>query len=440
MKGLMMMKSFLLLLSVVSSAVFAEVSSPTRVDIASQPSGATVIVDGAERGLTPVTLFDLKPGRHHVKFRLAGYEDRDRFYMLEVNRPLQQSVVMEPVSGILLLKSEPSECNITVDGISAGTTPRLITTLPVTDVHHVVLEKAGFRPAEFDVRFNGRKPVVREEKMLLDAGILEISTDPSGAEVMVNGVPRGHSPVIVRDVPKGGAVVKVKKDGFEEESREVRIVAGERLSLPITLKGLPGTLFLSSVPDGARFYVNDEFRGVAPVSLGNLEPGTYEVRAELKGYGTMIQSVEVGNGASPRKEFRLSNVMGRIEVVTAPVGVQVYIDNRLLGVTKSSDPAALKSDPFAIENVLEGEHVITLKADGYTTVVKHPTVVNSKTEQVNAKLKRFFKPDVILHTSSGEVKGRLIKNGAEYIEIEVSLGVTRSMPKMSVRRLEFIED
>jgi len=435
------MRRLLMLAAMIAvTASFAEVSAPTRVDIASQPAGASVIVDGADRGITPITLFDLKPGRHHVKFRLAGYEDRDRFYDLEMNRPLQQSVVMEPVKGILLLRSEPEECNITIDGVSVGLTPRLIATLEVKDPHHVVLEKAGYRPSEFDIRFSGRKPVVRTEKMLLDAGILEITTDPSGAEVMVNGVSRGLSPVIVRDVPKGSAVVKVAKDGFDEETREVKIVAGDRLALPIPLKAKPGTLYLSSVPDGARFYVNDEFRGLSPVMISNLKPGSYEVRAELAGHGTDSRTVEVGNGASPRVEFRLSNVMGRIEVVSFPVGAQVFIDNRLVGTTKSTDPNATKSEPFAIENVLEGEHTVTLKADGYTTVVKHPKVENSKTEQLQIKMKRYFKPDVILHTSSGEVKGRLIKNGAEYIEVEIGLGVTKSIPRINVRRLEFIEE
>lgn len=439
-KGERAMKNFLLLLLTAATTAFAEVSAPTRVDFASQPSGATVVVDGVERGLTPLTLFDLKPGSHRTKFRLAGYEDGDRYCQLELDRPIQQSVTLEPINGILLLRSEPSECNITIDGVSVGLTPRLVTTLPVLGTHHVVLEKAGYRPSAFDVKFAGRKPVVRTEKMLLDAGILEITTDPAGAEVTVNGVPRGKSPVTVRDVPRGEAVVKVKKDGFEDETREVRISAGDRLAVPIELKGLPGTLFLSSVPDGARFYVNDDFRGVSPVSLKDLTPGTYEVRAEMDGYGTMFETVEVGNGAASRKEFRLSNVMGRIEVVTIPVGVQVSIDNRILGTTKSSDPNATKSDPFAIENVLQGEHVVTLKADGYTTVVKHPVVENSKTEQLAVRLKRFFRPDVILHTPSGEVKGRLIRNGADYIEVEISLGVVKSLPRDTVRKLEFIEE
>ena len=435
------MHKILMILSMMAmTAVFGEVSAPTRLDVVSQPAGASVIIDGVERGIAPLTLFDLKPGRHHVKFRLAGFEDGDRFCELELNRPLQQSVVLEPVHGILLLKSEPSDCNITIDGVSVGQTPRLVTTLSVTDKHHVVLAKTGFRPSEFDVQFVGRKPVVRTEKLLLDAGVLEITTDPAGAEVMVNGVPRGKSPVTVHDVPKGSAVVKVSMDGFEPEVREVRVAPGDRLALPIPLKGLPGTLYLSSVPDSARFYVNDDFRGVGPLTLNNLKPGSYDVRAELEGYGTMYETVEVANGTAARKEFRLSNVMGRIEIVTIPVGVQITMDGRILGTTRSTDPNATKSDPFAIENVLQGEHAITLKADGYTTVVKHPNVENSKTEQMSVRLKRFFKPDVILYTSSGEVTGRLIRNGADYIELEISLGVNKSIPRANVRKLEFIEE
>ena len=418
----------------------AEIEAPTRIDIQSQPAGAVVAVDGTDRGTTPITLFDLKPGRHHVRFRMAGYEDRDRFYTLEMNRPMQQSVVLTPVKGLLLLQSEPDGANITIDGVSVGITPRLVTTLDVKEVHHVSLDKAGYRASEFDVKFDGRRPVVRRESLLLDAGIIEISTDPAGASVMVNGIDRGLSPVTVRDVPKGLTTVKVSKEGFDSETREIRVNAGDQLKLSVAMKGLPGTLQLTSLPDGARFYVNNEFSGVSPVTLKDLRPGSYTVRTELKGYGTDTRVVEIGNGETPRIEVRLSNVMGRIEVVTIPVGIQVSLDGHPAGMTSSTNPEAQKSDPLPIENVLEGEHVLTLKGDGYVTVVKHPNVVNSKTETVAVKMKRFFKPDVILHTNTGEVSGRLIKNGPEYIEIEISLGVTKSLPRSNIRKLEFIEE
>ena len=82
------------------------------MNITSQPSGATVIVDGMDRGTTPVTLFDLAPGRHHLKYRLAGYAERDRFFhtsegpfiekneVLVEEKGLRASVVTSGITGL----------------------------------------------------------------------------------------------------------------------------------------------------------------------------------------------------------------------------------------------------------------------------------------------------------------------------------------------------
>lgn len=429
-----------MVLGLLGLTAFGEVSSPTRLDVTTQPAGASVIIDGRDRGLSPLTLFDLKPGRYHVKYRLNGYGDRDGFFTLEQNRPLQQSAVLEPVKGVLLLQTEPEGCNITVDGMSIGTTPRLVTTLDVKDTHRVVLEKAGYRPAEFTVRFNGRKPVVRKETMLLDSGVLVITTEPEQAEVTVNGIVRGKTPITVTDIPKGRATVQLKLDGFDEETRELTVNSGDRQTLAVSLKGKPGTLYLSSVPEGARFYLNNEFRGISPVTIPGLRPGSYEVRAEKDGYGTSTRTVTVGNGASLREEFRLSNMMGRLEIRTIPVGAIVTVDGRNLGATKASDPNATASDPLSVENLMQGEHVLVVKADGYATVTKHPYVENSKTAQANVKLKRYFKPNVRVITGSGEVMGVLIKNDADLVTLEVKLGVEKSFRRGDIRKIEFLED
>ena len=63
-----------------SFAAFGQELVQTRVTITSQPAGASVIIDGMDKGTTPITLFDIKPGRHHLKYRLPGYEERDRFF------------------------------------------------------------------------------------------------------------------------------------------------------------------------------------------------------------------------------------------------------------------------------------------------------------------------------------------------------------------------
>lgn len=409
-----------------------------RVDVTSQPAGVAIVVDGQDRGVTPLTLFDLRPGKHHVKCRLAGYVERDRFIEVREGVPMQPNVVMEPEKGLLLIKSEPEGCAILIDGVSHGVTPRLITTLDAKDVYKVTLRKAGYRESVFDVKFEGRRPLVREERLVLDSGIIEVVTDPVGAGVMVNGIIRGNAPVVVSDVPKGRATVKLHMDGFKDEVRELAVNAGDRQTLSVVLEGLPGTLSLSSVPEGARFYINGEFRGKSPVVIAGLKPGAYQVKAELEGYGTMLREVTIGNGSMPREEFRLSNQMGRLEVRTSPVGSRVLLDGRSVGVTKSADPAAEVSDVLAIENVLEGEHVLTVRADGYAEVVRHPKVQSTKTLQQTVRLARIFIPDVEILTDQGPRQGVLVKNTPDTITIEVKPGIEQTFPHSSVRKIEFI--
>jgi len=410
----------------------------TRLDVDSQPQGVSVVVDGKDRGVTPTALFDLTPGRHHLRCRLAGYEDYDSFFMLENGRPLSRNVTMETEKGLLLVKSEPAGCNISVDGISVGTTPRLITTLDAKDAHKVTLRKAGYRPSTFEVRFSGRTPIVRNETMVLDSGVIDIITEPAGAEVTVNGIVRGKSPLKVTDVPKGRATVRFRLDGFAEEVRELSMNAGDSQTLSLALKGLPGTLSLTSLPPGARFYVNGSFAGKSPVIMPNLNPGDYEVRAELEGYGMLNRTVRIANGVSAREEFRLSNIMGRLEVRTSPVGAQVTVDGKVVGTTRSKDPNAEFSDVLAVENLMEGEHVLTVRCDGYAESVRHPKIQTEKTSQANVRLKRVLVPDVRITTDTGTYEGVLISNAPDYVTVEVKLGVQRSFPRGEIRKMTLL--
>ena len=423
-------------------SAFAVDAPPLRVNVTSEPAGATVIIDGKDRGTTPIMLFDLAPGRHHLKYRMAGYVECDRFFNTqEASGPcLEKNEVLEEERGLLLLKTEPEGCDIQVDGVSVGQTPRLITHLPVKGTYAVKLRKAGYQDQSISVRFEGRKPLVREERMVLASGTIDVSSEPEGAEVTVNGIVKGVTPLRVEGVPRGRATVKFRLDGFAEEVRELAINAGDVQTLPIVLKGLPGTLQLTSVPDGARFYVNNEAKGKGPLSIPGLTPGEYVVRAELEGYGPMTKTIALGNGQSASEEFRMSNVMGRIEVRSNPVGAQVYLDGKLYGTTKSKDPDALYSDIFPIENVLEGEHTLVLKVDGYADATRHPKVRRSTTsKQHKVTLARIFTPDIEIVTARGSYKGVLVRRSGVQVEIETKPGVMRTFSQDEIRKINFLK-
>ena len=403
-----------------SFAAFGQELVQTRVTITSQPAGASVIIDGMDKGTTPITLFDIKPGRHHLKYRLPGYEERDRFFDTNDGPYIEKNEVLEEVKGLLLLKTDPPDCDIQIDGVSIGRTPRLITHLPARGTYSIRLRKAGYQNQTISVRFDGRKPLVREEKMVLSSGTINVISDPAGAEVVVNGVSQGVTPVKVSQVPKGQAVVKFHLDGFADDTRELQVNAGDVQTLSVSLRALPGTIHLSSVPDGARFYVNNEPRGTSPLTLSNVKPGSYDVRAELEGYGTISKFVSIANGGSTNVAFRL--------------------DGKRVGETKSKDPEAEFSDILPIENVLEGEHTLVLKKDGYADKTTHPVVKNSQTSKFHhQRLTRIFKPNVEIVTSRTTCRGVLLGIKSDYIEIESSPGIHRSFPRDEVREIKHLD-
>ena len=431
----------LCLLAALASFAAADesVQQTCRVSLTSNPSGATVVIDGQDRGVTPIILYDLSPGRHHVKFRRAGYDDADRIVDTRKTPFLERNTVMEETKGLLLIKSDPAGADIQVDGASIGQTPRLVTSLPARGTYSVRLRKAGYQDQTISVRFDGRKPLVRDEKLVLASGVLDIMSEPAGATVTVNGVERGVTPLKVTGVPKGRAIVKFSLDGYEEAVRDLAVSAGDVQTLPVVLKGLPGTMRVTSIPDGARVYVDDRYEGKAPLSLPGLKPGDYLVRVEMDGHGTLARTVSLANGESASEEFRLSSIMGPIEVVTSPAGATVTLDGRVVGVTKATpDAASDVSEPLVITNVQAGEHRLVVSRKGYAESRRLPVVENQKTTTQRIRLRRVFTPDVEIVTAHGTYRGILVANTPDAITLEVSLGITQAFPRKDVRKLTFL--
>ena len=164
------MRVFCATVLLAASALAADPQVACRVSLTTNPSGATVIVDGKDRGVTPIMLYDLAPGRHHVKFRLAGYDESDRFFDTREGPFIERNTVLREQKGLLLLKTEPEGCDVQVDGVSVGRTPCLLTHLSTRETHSVRLRKAGYQDQAISVKFEGRKPLVREERLVLASG------------------------------------------------------------------------------------------------------------------------------------------------------------------------------------------------------------------------------------------------------------------------------
>jgi hypothetical protein len=70
-------------------------------------------------------------------------------------------------------------------------------------------------------------------------GILRITTVPSGAQVELDGVTVGVTSLTLRGVAPGRRTVRVSRNGFKVERRDLEVVDGETTVLTLTLSATP---------------------------------------------------------------------------------------------------------------------------------------------------------------------------------------------------------
>ncbi len=424
-----------------SFSLFAEVPQLARIDIDSSPSGAIVFVDGDLKGATPLTLTDLKPERkHHLRLEADGYVAHDSVFTPVSGLNDSRYVELLAMKGILLVTSEPEGAGIFLNGYSLGETPRLIASLDVKSVHNLVLKKVGYLDSMVEVKFSGRKPLHHNVKMVLNSGVAHVKSEPEGAEVILNGISRGVTPVTVSDIPNGRLSLVLKKGGYKTVSREISINAGDTQNLYIKMDALPGTLNLTSVPAGARFYIDGSPRGVGPLRLADLEPErNYTVRAELEGHAPLERGVFVGNGESVNEEFRLVSNLGKLEVVTWPAGATVEVDGKKVGATKPGAIDGEWSSALIIPNLKAGEHSVRITCYSHAEVVKYPVLEASRTVPVKVRLRYVFTPNFRVKTATDTIDGILKAQNPRFITIETKPGVERTIQRENIRSYEYID-
>ena len=422
-----------------AAAAWLPAAACAVVAITSNPDGASVSVDGRPRGITPLRLFDLKPGvEHHARVSAKDFEDEDVFFKDDKDSVVAHHVELTPAKGLLLVTSEPEGAEILLDGYSLGSTPRLVTTLDAGRHYALVLKKQGWLDAKLEVKFDGRRPVASHVKMIVDSGVVDVGSEPLGAEVAINGRVRGETPLSGERVPKGRITIVLKTKGYKTLSKEVRVDPGAGQEFFFKLGPEPGSLSLVSIPEGARFYVDGKPQGKGPVDMTGLEEKEYLVRAELDGYAPEEKKVFVNRGAAVKVEFEMSVIIGGLELRTIPAGAHVIVDGHPLGVTEGRREPGVQSDLFQRPEIREGSHTLVVRLDGYKEYVKHFEVKPGEMTRINVVLRKDFRPDIRLATAASKIEGELVSSeGPNYI-VRTSPGVERTVPKNIVISIESI--
>jgi len=131
----------------------------------------------------------------------------------------------------------------------------------------------------------------------------------------------------------------------------------------------------------------------------------------------------------------LAKITGRLEIVTAPSRATVLVGGKKVGITSThgADSTAV-SDPFAVEEILEGEHDIEIFRKGYATQKRRVTVKRGETLTLQFKLERQFIPNYEVITARSHYKGVLEFMNEEGIRLEITPGISQTIPMKDVKK------
>jgi hypothetical protein len=430
------------LLAIAGKRAESEAAAPmAELQIVSVPDGARVLINRVERGTTPLTVSDLPPGEHLVTLIKRGYRDHYETALLSANSRRMLDVTLEPLVALLVAHSTPRGATVSAGGVDLGVTPILINSL-LAGTHRLRFSLPGFQPTEREVVLSERTPVKVAVELRSDSATLTLVTDPPGAAVSINGIPRGTTPCVVERIPEGEATVDIRADGFIDVSQPVKLAAGEAQTLNIALAPKPARLVVTSRPSGARVYINNERRGDTPLTLADLQPGTYRVRVEQDGYDPLARTLDLVRGGDSIEEFGLTSNTGLILLTTTPADVEVFVAGKSVGKTVAGkDETTNLSNPLRIGGLAVGTHALKLVRKGWAEKTIEVAVQRNETQTRHVALDRLFIPDYEVITVSGTVFRGVFDAVTDLgVCLETAPGVMTVIPLKDIRKRGSLRD
>jgi PKD repeat protein len=219
--------------------------------VSSTPPGAMVFIDNVAKGITPVTLKDTPIGTHQLLLRKTGFDDYTRSILIEPATPVTISATLS--------KSLPES------------------TIPPS----------------------------------ASSGSIAITSSPAGAMVVVDGTPRGTTPVILTEIPTGNHHVILSFKGYDDWNHTISVGSGQMAAINAELdatKEITGSLVVITDPPGAEIYLDGNFKGLSPVTIQGLSAGLHTILLTMQEYTDNSTTIIITAGQTQKYTTGLQKI------------------------------------------------------------------------------------------------------------------------------------
>jgi formylglycine-generating enzyme required for sulfatase activity len=226
-------------------------------------SGVRVLVDGSERGVTPFSPLELPAGEHEVALRAEGYAIfTARVTLAGGGETETLTAALHPDRAPVMFTSEPPGAALRVDGSEIGRTP--LTAELTSGARMVEAHLQGFGSVTRRITVVAEQPLtVAPFRLEPLPGRLQVTSEPPGAAVSVDGRFRGETPVEVELEAGDAHLVRATRAGHAPAGETVTLARGESRPLHLELKAQRGEVQVVADPVDAEVLVDGQPRGPA---------------------------------------------------------------------------------------------------------------------------------------------------------------------------------
>jgi len=290
--------------------VKARVSLATNyapLEIRTEPTGAEISINGRKAGKSPIRIKRMTAGEHTIVAKMPDYHDTTRKFKLKPGKPLNLNIELRPAFGsIRITAKRVKAAEVFVDGDGLGTTPIELKRI-VSGLHTIRVVKEGYKPYKTKVKVQDGKETLVAAVLKPNFGTLLIKSRPLGAKVVIDGKPRGQTPLSVKLEPgEHDVVVAGSDEAHGKVERTVKIRLRKKHNLNVKLSVKTGSLMVDTIPFAAKIELDGKVRGRAPLSLKRVPIGTHVLVARLEGKPPLIGKIEILEGKAAVAEMNLN--------------------------------------------------------------------------------------------------------------------------------------
>jgi len=271
--------------------------------------------------------------------------------------------------GTVLIESTPPSATVFVDGTESGTTPVTLKLAP--GEHTLEVQLRGRRQTlEFTVDPGAELTKRVELGQVQPTGALEITSEPTGARVMIDGAEVGVTPLTVPDLAVGGHAVVLESSAGSVAS-SVRIREDETATLDVPI--YPGWLAVFA-PVELQIIEGGRVLGTTTGTRLMVAPGTHEIELVSEEFGyRSTETVEV----KPGEVKALTHEPKGTVSINATPWAEVFVGDERLGETPLANvPVTIGIREFVFRHPELGEKRITA-----TVTLKETVLINADMTQ-----------------------------------------------------------